>query len=144
MVITKMQWKKMNPDIPNKITTYETTNKSDRDVDMQFDQTEFNKQFESNEQVIKHQTKLLESDDLSYSDEINGNLLPHQRPVQDIIIIIREMFYNCLEMLIDKKNPIPYVIATPDRQFALAILLIVLGSLFLLFGNLMISSEKNN
>ena len=52
------------------------------------------------------------------------------------------MFYQTLELLLYKKNPIPYILSTPDRRFSFSILLIVLGSLLLLFSNLMISSDN--
>lgn len=131
-----------DPDVPNKITNYQTTNKSDRNIDKQFDQKKFNAQFEENDLDFDNKTKLSNSDDINNSDEISDSLLPHQKPMQDIIINIREMFYKSLEMLIDKQNPIPYILSTPDRQFSFAILLVVLGGLLLLFSNLMISSEN--
>jgi len=119
----------------NKVTNYQTTNKSDRNIDTQFDQKKFNSQFEEKDLQINN------SDDMNYYDEISDIILPHQKPVQDIIINIREMFYKTLEILIDKKNPFAYILSTPDRQFSFAILLIVIGSLMLLFSNLMISSS---
>lgn len=139
---TRIQSRKnKNPDVLNKITNYQTTNRSDRNIDIQFDQKKFNIQFEENDAQINKEEKINRSDDMNNYDEISDNLLPHQKPVQDIIVNIREMFYKSLEMLIDKKNPIPYILSTPDRQFSFAILLVVLGSLLLLFSNLMISSE---
>jgi hypothetical protein len=119
----------------NKVTNYQTTNKSDRNINTQFDQKKFNSQFEEKDLQINN------SDDMNYYDEISDIILPHQKPVQDIIINIREMFYKTLEILIDKKNPFAYILSTPDRQFSFAILLIVIGSLMLLFSNLMISSS---
>jgi hypothetical protein len=125
----------------NKITNYQTTNKSDRDINKQFDQKEFNYQFEENDSTVNKELNLNSSHDMNHYDEISDKLLPHQKPVQDIIVNVREMFYKSLELLVDKKNPIPYVLSTPDRQFSLGILLVVIGSLLLLFSNLMISSE---
>jgi hypothetical protein len=119
----------------NKVTNYQTTNKSDRNINTQFDQKKFNSQFEEKDLQINN------SDDMNYYDEISDIVLPHQKPVQDIIINIREMFYKTLEILIDKKNPFAYILSTTDRQFSFAILLIVIGSLMLLFSNLMISSS---
>jgi len=128
----------LNIDTPNKITNYQTTNKSDRHINMQFDEKKINMQFDENDVKIKKEFKINSSNDMNQYDEISDNLLPHQKPVQDIIINIREMFYTCLEMVIDKKNPIPYILSNPDRYFSFTILLVVLGSLLLLFSNLMI------
>ena len=134
-------FRKNNFDDFNKITNYQTTNKSDRDVNKQFDQKQFNSQFIENDNLVNKEKKVGTSDDFKHYDEISDRLLPHQKPVEDIIINIREMFYKSLETLMDRKNPIPYVLSTPDRQFSFAIFLIVIGSLLLLFSNLMISSE---
>jgi hypothetical protein len=123
---------------PNKITNYQTTNKSDRNINTEFDQKKFNTEFEQNDLQINKDIKQNSSDDMNYNDEILYNILPHQKPIQDIIINIREMFYQILEMLLDKQNPTPYILSTPDRYFSFAIFLIVIGSLLLLFSNLMI------
>ena len=106
-----------------------------------FDQKKLISQFEEKDLQINEEIKINNSDDMNYYDEISDNVLPHQKPVQDIIINIREMFYKTLEILIDKKNPFAYILSTPDRQFSFAILLIIIGSLMLLFSNLMISSS---
>ena len=74
------------------------------------------------------------------ADESITTVLPHMRTFEDIVIIIREMFYKILELLMDSKNPIPYIISSPDRFFAASIFLIVIGCCLLLFSNLMISN----
>ena len=121
---------------------YVTTNKSNRDINKQFDQKNFNKNFEEKEKVKEKVVKLNRSDDMFQQHQIIDTKLPHKKPIEDIIINIREMFYKILEMLIDKQNPLPYIFSTPDRHFSFAILLIVIGGLLLLFSNLMISSDK--
>lgn len=136
------QEKNKDSSVSNKITNYQTTNKSNKNINKQFDQKKFNVQFEDNDLEIAKTTHISNSEDMNHYDEISDKLFPHQKPVEDIIINIREMFYKSLEMLIDKQNPIPYILSSPDRQFSFAILLIVLGSLMLLFSNLMISSEE--
>ena len=132
--------KNKDENIVNKITNYQTTNKSDRNINKQFDLKQFNYEFEESEANINKTRKANSTDDLNKNDEILENVLPHKKPIQDIIINIREMFYIVLEMLVDKKNPLPYLFSTPDRQFSLAIFLIVIGGLLLLFSNIMISS----
>jgi hypothetical protein len=114
-------------------------NKSNRDINKQFDQKNFNKSFEDNEKIIEEESKFINSRDIDQEHQIIDKTLPHKKPVEDIIINIREMFYQILEILIDKKNPIPYIISTPDRYFAFSILLIIIGTLLLLFSNLMMS-----
>lgn len=119
-----------------------TTNKSDRNIDEQFDQRQFNQQFLNKQEQIEEENKFSKSDDIMRHHEIVYGILPHQKPIEDIIVNIREMFYKSLEMLIDKQNPIPYLFSTPDRQFSLSVFLIIIGALLLMFSNLMKSSEE--
>jgi hypothetical protein len=76
------------------------------------------------------------------SDESISSNLPHKKPVEDLIVNMRNLFFLILEMLLDKKNPIPLIFSSPDRHFSFAILLIIIGTLLLLFSNLMISSPN--
>ena len=132
----------------NKVTSnkiepnYLTTNKSNRNIDKQFDQKNFNKNFEDNETIIEEEKKFIYAQDINQEHQIINKNLPHKKPVEDVIINIREMFYKILEMLIDKQNPIPFIFSSPDRHFAFAILLIIIGTLLLLFSNLMMSNSN--
>ncbi len=119
-----------------------TTDKSLRDIDKHFDQKDFNNTFNKNEEELTLKMRQNKSEDMTYHDEILDNKLPHQKPVEDIIITIRDMFYHILELLIDKQNPIPYIFSSYDRYFAFAIFLLIIGSILLLLSNLMISSDK--
>jgi hypothetical protein len=119
---------------------YVTTNKSDRNINVQFDQRQFNTMFEANEEKIQQEKKAEQTG--FKSDEIIQKKLPHQQTVEDNIIMMREVFYKVIDMLMDKKNPIPYILSTPERHFSSAILLLILGTLLLLLSNLMISSNK--
>lgn len=115
-----------------------SVNKSQRDVNKQFDQKNFNSKFEENEKQIEKESKT--GSDMKKADESITTVLPHMRTFEDIVIIIREMFYKILELLMDSKNPIPYITSSPDRFFAASIFLIVIGCCLLLFSNLMIST----
>jgi len=121
----------------SKITNYITTNKSDRNVNKQFDQRQFNDEFEEQAKIDEKERNLKNSQDLLNKHEIINNNLPHKKPIEDVIINIRELFYKIIELLLDKKNPFPYIFSTPDRQFAFSVFLIIIGSLLLLLSNLM-------
>jgi hypothetical protein len=116
-----------------------TTNKSNRELGNKFNIKDFNSKFNDNEQNI-HKDNIININ-LNNKDETIVYKLPHKRPVEDIIISIRELFYIVLEMLLNKQNPIPFIFSTPDRHFAFAILLIINGTLLLLFSTLMMSSN---
>jgi hypothetical protein len=134
-----------------------SNNKSDRDINTQFDQKQFNTQFLDNNLKLDNDLKINNNPLMKNIDEINRNssrrqisaqdyssinILPHQRPIGDTIILMREMFYIILEMLIYKKNPLPFIFATIERQYIFSLFLIIIGSLLLLFSNLMISQTK--
>ena len=120
-------------------TQQNTTNKSDRELGNKFDLGQFNTRFEDNDKTIDKENNLKKSPDMKLYDDIIYNKLPHKKPVEDILINIRELFYNLIEILLDRKNPIPYIFSSPDRHFAFSIFLIIVGTLLLLFSNLMIS-----
>ena len=116
-----------------------TTNKSSRELGNKFDAGQFNKSFDDNEGTIEKANRLNSSQDMWKSDEQIDSNLPHKKPVEDIIVNMRNLFYLILEMLLDKQNPIPFIFSSPDRHFAFSILLIIIGTLLLLFSNLMMS-----
>lgn len=107
-----------------------TKNKSNRDINQQFDIKQFNKQFEMNDRKKKN--------DPDYYDEISDKLLPHNKTIEDIIINISEIFYKTMDLLIDGQNPLPYLISTPDRFFASSIILLSIGILLLLINLMLI------
>lgn len=119
-------------------TNQNTTNKSDRELGKKFDLGQFNNKFETNDTIIDNNNNLKKSPDMKLNDDIIYNKLPHKKPVEDILVNIRELFYNLMELLVDKKNPIPYIFSSPDRHFACCILLIIVGTLLLLLSNLLI------
>lgn len=104
-----------------------------------FDPTNFNKQFDDND---KKNNKLPEK---SY-DKINNNydtenyddnILPHKQPIEDIIINIRNLFFQILNIIEDGHNPIPFIYSSNKRQFSFSLFLIIFGSLLLLLSTLM-------
>jgi hypothetical protein len=115
--------------------TENTPNKLDNGLRTNFDLKEFNKKFNDNEEKIKQEYKI--NKNIVKNDEIIYDKLPHEKPIEDVIINIRELFYKIIDMLYDKKNPIPYIFASADRQFAFSILIIIIGILLLLFSNLL-------
>jgi hypothetical protein len=119
-----------------------TTNRSNRELGNKFDLGQFNKSFDENEGKIDQSNRLNSSQDMGKSDETISTKLPHKKPVEDLIVSMRNLFYLILEMLLDKQNPIPFIFSSPDRHFAFAVLLIIIGAMLLLFSNLMMSSSN--
>lgn len=105
-------------------------NKSNRDVNKQFDEKQFNKNFEENDIKINKSNE-------DITNDIIITKKPHERPIEDIIIIIRETFFKVLEMILDKQNPIPFILSSEERYFSITLFLIIIGTLLLLLSNLM-------
>ena len=118
-----------------------TTNRSDRELGSKYQQVDINKMFEENEKKIESEQQFEISDDNDRVDEIVDKNLPHKKPVEDIILNIRELIYKIIELIINCKNPIPYIFSTPDRQFAFTVLIIIIGVTFLFLSNILKSSE---
>jgi hypothetical protein len=102
-------------------------------TDPKFDPTGFNKKFDAYEAS----KAVVES---NYDD--NGTFTgPHKENVESIITNVRNLFFIVLEMIIDKKNPIPFLFATESRKFYLSVFLLIFGTLLLLLASLMKSPE---
>lgn len=87
----------------------------------------------------------MEKNDIRYQQIDDGEIViktpPHKRPLEYIILSIRDFFFKSLEMLTDKKNPIPYIFSTEERKFHFSLFLIIIGTLLLLLSNLMINQN---
>lgn len=111
--------------------------------DQKFNPNEFNKQFEEadakseqednqiNQEVVeKKNIKQIEKEDSSnvYIDDLGINM--------------KNLFFEILEKLVNKENPIPYIMETEKRQFTFAIMILIIGGLTMFLSNLMIDEEK--
>ena len=112
-------------------------NKYERNIDQKFDLGNFNKVFE--EKRNKNDYSIVNV----YDDDIIDSIPIHKRTIEYIIIRTRELFYTCLELLSNKKNPLPFVMQNEERKFSFSLFLIVMGILLLLFSSLMISNKQN-
>lgn len=106
--------------------------------DIKFDPTGFNKKFEAND--IK--TNSAQKKNFMPEISVQYDLPPHKQPIEDLIIDIRDVFFQTLNLLEDKQNPIPYIYSSNKRQFSFSLFLIIFGTLLLLLSSLMKSPEK--
>ena len=107
--------------------------------DIKFDPTNFNKNFENNEQKIK----TLNNKDKNFIDlQDDYELPPHKQPIENIIIDIRDIFFQSLNLIEEKQNPIPFIYSSNKRQFSFSLFLIIFGTLLLLLSSLMKSPNE--
>ena len=92
--------------------------------DQKFNTDEFNKKFEEIDTNIKKPEFITEKEleNINYTNEIGIN--------------IKNLFFEILEILMNKKNPIPYIIENEKRQFLFAIMILIIGGLLLFWSNL--------
>ena len=108
-------------------------------ADVKFDPTNFNKNFELNEK----KNKQINNNNNIHNDNtgLDYDLPPHKQPVENIIIDIRDVFFQVLNLLEDKQNPIQYIYSSKKRQFSFSLFLIIFGTLLLLLATLMKSPD---
>lgn len=64
-------------------------------------------------------------------------LLPHQRSIESIVYDLRVVFLKVLEIILNKQNPLPYILSENKTQFSFCLIIIILGILLLLISNIM-------
>jgi hypothetical protein len=107
-------------------------------MDVKFDPTNFNKSFELNEQK-----KLREKNNIIVPEKgVQYDLPPHKQPIENVILDIRDTFFQVLNLVEDKQNPIPYIYSSKKRQFSFSLFLIIFGTLLLLLSSLMKSPNE--
>ena len=62
----------------------------------------------------------------------------HRKYTEDLGVNIKNLFFEMLEMLANGKNPVPYAMSDPNKQFAFSVMILIIGVLMLFFSNLMI------
>lgn len=106
---------------------------------IKFDPTNFNKNFEDNEMKNKNINNKNNMPEIG----VQYDLLPHKQPIENVIIDIRDVFFQSLNLIEERQNPIPYIYSSNKRQFSFSLFLIIFGTLLLLLSSLMKSPNEN-
>jgi len=107
--------------------------------DQKFNPDEFNKQFEEADQVNKsEQEQVIEQKNIKQIEKKDSSNVY----IDDLGINMKNLFFEILEKLVNKENPIPYIMETEKRQFTFAIMILIIGGLTMFLSNLMIDEEK--
>jgi hypothetical protein len=108
--------------------------KSLRDIDIKFNLQDFNKDFEKN---LSKKTNFYDEEyEIKYNN--TNEIPPHKRSIEQLIIDARNIFYKILDLIINKQNPLEFILSSPTRLFVSSILIIIIGCLLLLLSGLMI------
>lgn len=106
---------------------------------IKFDPTNFNKNFEDNEMKNKNINNKNNMPEIG----VQYDVLPHKQPIENVIIDIRDVFFQTLNLIEERQNPIPYIYSSNKRQFSFSLFLIIFGTLLLLLSTLMKSPNEN-
>jgi len=106
---------------------------------IKFDPTNFNKNFEDNEMKNKNINNKNNMPEIG----VQYDVLPHKQPIENVIIDIRDVFFQTLNLIEERQNPIPYIYSSNKRQFSFSLFLLIFGTLLLLLSTLMKSPNEN-
>jgi hypothetical protein len=110
-----------------------------------FNASEFNKNFEQEENQKEQEEQ---GENQKNQEEQGGKKQKNQKIpknlsyTDDLGINIKNLFFEILELLMNKENPIPYIMENEKRQFYFAIMILLIGGLLLFWSNLMINENK--
>jgi len=100
--------------------------------EQKFNLDEFNKKFEEADSITEDSNNIKQNE-----QPIKQQKLENLSYTEDLGINIKNLFFEILEMLINIKNPIPYIMKNEKRQFSFAIMILIIGGLLLFWSNLM-------
>lgn len=95
--------------------------------DQKFNVDEFNKNFEKSDLI----TKQMEQQNIIHKEI-------EQKKSENLIINIKNLFFEVLELLLDFKNPIPHILENEKKEFAFGIIILLSGILLLFLSNFLI------
>ena len=70
-------------------------------------------------------------------------MLPHQQPFENILAESRDIFFELIEKLPKRIDPLPYLLKNDKKKLATAVLLIIFGTFLLIFATLFRTSSLN-
>ena len=96
--------------------------------DLKFNVDEFNKYFEKKDLINKQRQELnLINKEIEQNKEIIQKKSDNLFFFEDLVINIKNLFFEILELLLDFKNPIPYILENEKREFEFAVMILLIG-----------------
>ena len=111
-----------------------------RPVDFNLDQ--FNINYEKNKKINKNIKNKINKNKINNKiNIIDKNIESYNiNYVNDLGINMKNLFFKILEILLNKENPLNYIMENDNNQFTFSIMIIIIGGLLLFLSNLMISN----
>ena len=70
--------------------------------------------------------------------EEKGKKLLHQKSISEIVFNCRIVFFESLQLLLNKENPLSYILSSDDNMLSICIIFITIGILMLLISNILV------
>jgi len=91
------------------------------------------------QEKVTYENDKKSSNNKNYNYDINDNEiiyydLPHKKPIEYILITIRELIIVIFKYIFKLENPLIYIYSNPDREFAFCILIIFIGLVLIIFN----------
>lgn len=96
--------------------------------EQKFNPDEFNKKFEEADMIIHDEGSINHQkiqENINYTENFGINM--------------KNLFFEILKILINKKNPIPYIMDNEKRVFLVSMMILIIGILLLFWSNLIIN-----
>jgi hypothetical protein len=102
-----------------------------------FNTDEFNLKFEEEDNKSIQETN---NNEQKPNIKIETNNNKSNIYINDLGLNMKNLFFEILEILINKQNPISYIMENEKRQFTFSIMILIIGCLLLFLSNLMINN----
>lgn len=70
--------------------------------------------------------------------EDRSTKLLHQKSISEIIFNCRIAFFETLQLILNKENPLPFILSSDDNMLSICIIIILIGILMLLVSNILV------
>lgn len=112
-------------------------------VPQRFDISKFNREFETSKESNKLIVKLKENERLDRINKKDNELKPYQLPVSDILINIKDTWFNILDDLLQGKIMIS-ILTDNNRLFYIGLTIIIVIIILYLYDIIMADSKTDN
>ena len=103
----------------------------------------FNKIFQEDAEDKRKYAEYNKDNNEATDESIESEIIPRKiynnptEMTEDLGVDMKNLVFDVLKMIADRKNPLPFIMSDQKKQFSFAILLCILGGLMLFFSNLM-------
>ena len=112
------------------------------DLKKKFDLDLFNDKFEE-ETETEDQNALQIAQNRLNKLNLEKEILPHQEPFENILAESKNIFFELIEKIPERIDPLPSILKNDRRKLATAVLLIIFGTFLLIFATLFRNSSIN-